>query len=120
MNKADKCYINLLNDIMENGVEKKTRAGDVLSVFGRQLRFDLKKGFPLLTTKKVFMKGIAHELLWFLQRKSRECALVARPSGCIRSGIPRAQTPFFKCQRRTHPADDAAGDPGGVQNEGRS
>ena len=68
MNKADKCYIDLLNDIMENGVEKKTRAGDVLSVFGRQLRFDLKKGFPLLTTKKVFMKGIAHELLWFLQR----------------------------------------------------
>lgn len=68
MNKADKCYIDLLNDIMENGVEKKTRAGDVLSVFGRQLRFDLKKGFPLLTTKKVFMKGITHELLWFLQR----------------------------------------------------
>ena len=68
MNKADKCYIDLLNDIMENGVEKKTRAGDVLSVFGRQLRFDLKEGFPLLTTKKVFMKGITHELLWFLQR----------------------------------------------------
>ena len=68
MNKADKCYIDLLNDIMENGVEKKTRAGDVLSVFGRQLRFDLKEGFPLLTTKKVFMKGITYELLWFLQR----------------------------------------------------
>lgn len=68
MNKVDKCYIDLLNNIMENGVEKKTRAGDVLSVFGRQLRFDLKEGFPLLTTKKVFMKGITHELLWFLQR----------------------------------------------------
>ena len=68
MNKADKCYIDLLNDIMKNGVEKKTRAGDVLSVFGRQLRFNLKEGFPLLTTKKVFMKGITHELLWFLQR----------------------------------------------------
>lgn len=68
MNKVDKVYIDLLNDIMENGVEKKTRAGDVLSVFGRQLRFDLKEGFPLLTTKKVFMKGITHELLWFLQR----------------------------------------------------
>lgn len=68
MNKADKCYIDLLNDIMENGVEKNTRAGDVLSVFGRQLRFDLKEGFPLLTTKKVFTKGIIHELLWFLQR----------------------------------------------------
>lgn len=68
MNNVDKCYIDLLNDIMENGVEKNTRAGDVLSVFGRQLRFDLKEGFPLLTTKKVFMKGIMHELLWFLQR----------------------------------------------------
>jgi thymidylate synthase len=53
---------------MENGVEKTTRAGDVYSVFGRQLRFDLKDGFPLLTTKKVFTKGIIHELLWFLQR----------------------------------------------------
>lgn len=68
MNNVDKCYIDLLNNIMENGVEKNTRAGDVLSVFGRQLRFDLKEGFPLLTTKKVFMKGITHELLWFLQR----------------------------------------------------
>ena len=53
---------------MENGVEKNTRAGRVKSVFGRQLRFDLKEGFPLLTTKKVFTKGIIHELLWFLQR----------------------------------------------------
>jgi thymidylate synthase len=68
MNKVDKVYIDLLNDIMERGKEKNTRAGKVLSVFGRQLRFDLKEGFPLLTTKKVFMKGITHELLWFLQR----------------------------------------------------
>ena len=68
MNKVDKIYIDLLNDIMERGKEKNTRAGEVLSVFGRQLRFDLKEGFPLLTTKKVFMKGITHELLWFLQR----------------------------------------------------
>ena len=68
MNKVDKVYIDLLNDIVENGVDKNTRAGDVKSVFGRQLRFDLKEGFPLLTTKKVFMKGITHELLWFLQR----------------------------------------------------
>lgn len=53
---------------MENGVEKDTRAGRVKSIFGRQLRFDLKEGFPLLTTKKVFTKGVIHELLWFLQR----------------------------------------------------
>lgn len=68
MNNVDKQYLALLSDIMENGVEKDTRAGKVKSVFGRQMRFDLKEGFPLLTTKKVFTKGVIHELLWFLQR----------------------------------------------------
>jgi len=68
MNNVDKQYLSLLSDIMENGVEKDTRAGRVKSLFGKQLRFDLKKGFPLLTTKKVFTKGVIHELLWFLQR----------------------------------------------------
>lgn len=68
MTEADKVYLNLLQDILDNGVEKDTRAGRVKSVFGRQLHFDLKKGLPLLTTKKVFTKGIIHELLWFLQR----------------------------------------------------
>ena len=48
MNKVDEAYLNLLRDIMENGVEKDTRAGRVKSLFGRQLRFDLKEGFPLL------------------------------------------------------------------------
>ena len=68
MTKVDEVYLQLLQDIMENGVEKDTRTGRVKSVFGRQLRFDLKEGFPLLTTKKVFTKGIIYELLWFLQR----------------------------------------------------
>ena len=68
MNKTDEQYLSLLRDILENGVEKDTRAGRVKSIFGRQLRFDLKEGFPLLTTKKVFTKGVIHELLWFLQR----------------------------------------------------
>ena len=68
MTKTDEIYLDLLRDIMENGVEKDTRAGRVKSIFGRQLRFDLKEGFPLLTTKKVFTKGAIHELLWFLQR----------------------------------------------------
>ena len=68
MTRADKTYLDLLRDIMENGVEKDTRVGRVKSVFGRQLRFNLKEGLPLLTTKKVFIKGVIHELLWFLQR----------------------------------------------------
>ena len=66
MNEFDKEYLNLLQDIIDNGVEKKTRSGHVKSVFGRQMRFDLKKGIPILTTKKVFSKGVIHELLWFL------------------------------------------------------
>lgn len=68
MNNTDSQYLSLLQDIMDNGVEKDTRAGHVKSLFGKQLRFDLKEGFPLLTTKKVFTKGVIHELLWFLQR----------------------------------------------------
>lgn len=61
-------YLELLQDIKKNGVKTSTRQGtDALSVFGRQMRFDLSEGFPALTTKKLFMRGIIHELLWFLQ-----------------------------------------------------
>ena len=67
MNNVDKQYLNLLQDILDNGVVKNTRAGVVKSVFGRQMRFNLKEGLPILTTKKVFVKGIIHELLWFLR-----------------------------------------------------
>src|SRR3970282_733644 len=65
-------YLDLLRDILENGHEKKEfNSGITLkSVFGRQTRYDLSKGFPLLTTKKVFLRGIIEELLWFLQGNS--------------------------------------------------
>jgi thymidylate synthase len=61
-------YLDLLQDIKENGVKKSDRTGvGTISVFGRQLRFDLSDGFPAVTTKKLFMRGIIHELIWFLQ-----------------------------------------------------
>lgn len=60
--------MELLQDIKTNGVIKSDRTGTgTISVFGRQLRFDLSKGFPAMTTKKLFMRGIGHELIWFLQ-----------------------------------------------------
>ncbi len=63
-----KQYLDLLSDVMGHGSDKGNRTGVwTRSVFGRQLRFDLQEGFPLLTTKKVHLKSIIYELLWFLK-----------------------------------------------------
>jgi thymidylate synthase len=64
-------YLDLLQHVMTNGAQKNDRTGTgTRSIFGAQLRFDLQRGFPLITTKKVFWKAIAYELLWFLRGDS--------------------------------------------------
>jgi len=68
MNKLDKQYTDLLQDILDNGIQKGDRTGTgTLSVFGRQIRHKMSDGFPLLTTKKMAWKQIVTELLWFLR-----------------------------------------------------
>jgi len=73
MNNGEQQYLDLLKDILKNGQKKPVWGNPgvyIKGVFGRQIRFDLSKGFPLLTTKKVFMRGITHELIWFLKGDS--------------------------------------------------
>lgn len=66
-----RAYLDLLKDVMENGTDRGDRTGTgTRAVFGRQIRFDLSKGFPLVTTKKVHTRSIIHELLWFLKGES--------------------------------------------------
>jgi thymidylate synthase len=63
-----KTYLDLMRDVLENGEDRSDRTGTgTLSVFGRQVRYDLREGFPCLTTKKLHLRSIIHELLWFIK-----------------------------------------------------
>ncbi len=126
-------YLNLLRDIIDNGTDKELfltpevkelyeQRGEqqpfIRSVFGRQLRFDLSKGFPLLTTKKTYLKGIIIELLWFLRGDSNikflvdnnvhiwdEWAWKNYHRNCSQHGLPDMPQDEFIDKMREEPAD---------------
>src|SRR6185312_11341078 len=77
-----RAYLELLREVLEHGNPKGDRTGTgTRSLFGRQLRFDLEAGFPLLTTKKLHWKSIVHELLWFLRGDTNIAYLKAHGVG---------------------------------------
>ena len=94
-------YHNLLKDILENGEVRDDRTGiGTISVFGRQLRFNLRQGFPAITTKKLAWKAVTGELLWFLEGSGDERRLAEITHG-TRDGVvtiwsPNAMAPYWK------------------------
>ena len=94
-------YLNLLKDILDNGEEKDDRTGiGTVSVFGRNLRFDLSVAFPAVTTKRLAWKAVAGELLWFIEGSSDERRLAEITHG-TREGVatiwtPNALAPYWK------------------------
>ena len=83
-----KQYLDLLQHILDNGIVKEDRTGTgTKSVFGYQMRFDLSNGFPLVTTKKTFLKGIISELLWFIEGSTDERRLAEIHYGDKRENI---------------------------------
>lgn len=96
-----KQYLDLLQDILDNGEAKDDRTGTgTISVFGRQLRFDLRKGFPAVTTKKLAWKACSGELLWFIEGSSDERRLAeithGTADGKVTIWTPNAQAPYWK------------------------
>jgi len=96
-----KQYLDLLQDILDNGEIKDDRTGTgTISVFGRNLRFDLRRGFPAVTTKKLAWKACVGELIWFLEGSSDERRLAEITHGTREGGVtiwtPNALAPYWK------------------------
>jgi thymidylate synthase len=96
-----KQYLDLLQDILDNGEEKDDRTGTgTFSVFGRSLRFDLRRGFPTITTKKLAWKACVGELLWFIEGSSDERRLAEITHGTrddvVTIWTPNALSPYWK------------------------
>jgi thymidylate synthase len=96
-----KQYLDLLQDILDNGEVRDDRTGiGTISVFGRSLRFDLRKGFPAVTTKKLAWKACSGELLWFIEGSSDERRLAeithGSADGKVTIWTPNAQAPYWK------------------------
>ena len=96
-----KQYLDLLQDILDNGEEKDDRTGvGTISVFGRNLRFDLRRGFPAVTTKKLAWRACKGELLWFLEGSSDERRLAelthGSKDGTVTIWTPNALAPYWK------------------------
>ena len=96
-----KQYLDLLQDILDNGEEKDDRTGTgTISVFGRNLRFDLRRGFPAVTTKKLAWKACVGELLWFIEGSSDERRLAeithGTSDGKVTIWTPNALAPYWK------------------------
>ena len=95
-----KQYLELLQDILDNGETKDDRTGTgTISVFGRHLRFDLRRGFPSVTTKKLAWKACVGELLWFIEGSSDERRLAEIThgnTGAVTIWTPNAHAPYWK------------------------